>query len=73
MLRAFHNRLDILKIMFDAQVFFVSVQNLERLNYVEVNDKRSAFCLKISFQSKTGICLQIAKVLYSPVLYSTGG
>ena len=32
------------------------------LNYAEVNVKQLAFCLKISFQSKTGLCLQIAEV-----------
>ena len=62
MLSAFHHRLDIFKIMSDAQVFFVWVQNLQFPNYAEVNVKRLAFCLKISFQSKTGLCLQIADV-----------
>ena len=33
-----------------------------KLNYAEVNVKRLAFCLKINFQSKTGLCLQIAEV-----------
>ena len=62
MLDAFHNRLDIFKITFDAKVSFVSVQNLYFLNYGEVNVKRLAFCLKIRFQSKTGLCMQIAEV-----------
>ena len=60
MLGAFRNRLDIFKIMSDAQVSFVSVEIF--LNYARVNVKLLAFGLKISFQFKTGLCLQIAQV-----------
>ena len=52
----------LVKIISDAQGSFVSVQNLYFLNYAKVNVKRFAFCLKIIFQSKTGLCLQIGEV-----------